>query len=89
MEGVIKFTFCISDNNVMRFRNDSLVSISILYLEIKSQTLNSYRGVTLLTPVKQPCLEMDLLADYEDILIESKHKSTNVVSSVLFNMYRK
>jgi len=54
LEGVIEvilFTLHILDPDVMRFRHDPLVGISIFYVAIKSQTLNRSRVVKWLTVI--------------------------------------
>jgi len=82
---VILFTLRILDPDVMRFRHDPLVGIGIIYLAIKSQTLNRSRVVKWLTVIQQPILEFIEYTVKEYILIVSEHESTNFVSPVLFN----
>ena len=86
MEGVIEVTVCILDPDVMRFRHDLLVGISIFYLAIKSQTLNRCRAVKWLTVVQQPILKLNKYTVYDYILIISEHQSTNFIYEVVFNL---
>jgi hypothetical protein len=89
LEGVIEvilFTLRILDPDVMSFRHDPLVGIGIFYLAIKSQTLNRSRVVKWLTVVQQPILEFNKYSVDEYILIMFEHKSTNFMSTVLFNL---
>jgi len=86
LEGVIEITFRIVDPDVMRFRHNPLVGIGIVYLAIKSQTLNRCRAVKWLTVVQQPIVKFNKYTVYEYILIISEHQSTNLVSPVLFNL---
>jgi hypothetical protein len=74
------------DPDVMSFRHDSLVGISIFCLAIKSQTLNRSRVVKWLMVIQQPILELNEYTVKEYILIVSEHESTSFVSSVLFNL---
>jgi hypothetical protein len=89
VEGVIEVilvTLRILDPDVMSFRHDPLVGIDIIYLAIKSQTLNSGRVVKWLSVIQQPILKFNKYTAYEYILIISEHKSTNFVSLVLINL---
>ena len=52
LEGAIEVTFGILDPDVMRFRHDPLVGISIFYLAMKSQKLNRCRAVKWLMVVR-------------------------------------
>jgi len=86
LEGVIKVTFHILDPDIIRFRHDPFISISILYLTIKSQMLNRCRALQWLTVLQQPILKFNKYTVYECILIISEHQSTNTVSWVLFKL---
>jgi hypothetical protein len=60
LEGVIRvilFTLSILDPDVMRFRHDSLLGISIFYLATKSHTLNRSRLVKWFTMIQQTILK--------------------------------
>jgi hypothetical protein len=88
LEGVIEvilLTLRILDPDVMSFRHDPLVGISIFYLAIKSQTVNRSRVVKWLTVIQQPIQEVTKYTVKEYILIVSEHESANFVCSVLFN----
>ena len=86
MEGVIEVTVHILDPDAMIFRHDPLVGIRIFYLAIKSQTLDRWRAVKWLTVVQQPILKFNKYTVYEYILIISELRSTNFMSSVVFNL---
>jgi len=89
LEGVIEvilFTLHVLDPDVMSFRHDPLVGISIFYLAIKSQTLNRSRVVKWSMVIQQPILECDKYTVKKHILIVSEHESTNFVSPVLVNL---
>jgi hypothetical protein len=63
-----------------------LVGIGIVYLEMKSQTLDRCSAVKWLTVVQQPIMKFNKDMVYEYILIISEHQLTNLVSPVLFNV---
>jgi len=86
LEGVINVTFGILDPDVLRFRHDPLVGISIFYRAIKSQMFHSCRAVKSLMVVQQPILNLNKYTVKEFFLIISEHQSTNFVSPVLFNL---
>ena len=86
MEGVIKVTACILDSDVMKFRHDPFVGISIFYFAIKSRTLTRCWAVKWLTVVRQSILKFNKCTVKEYIVILSVHQSTNFVSPVLFNL---
>jgi hypothetical protein len=88
LEGVIDvilITLHIQDPDVMSFRHDPWVGISIFYLAIKSQTLNRSRVVKWLMVIQQPIPQFNEYTVYEYILIISEHEPTNFVSPVLIN----
>jgi len=86
LESVIEVTFYILNPDVMRFRQDPLVGIGILYLAIKSQMLNRWRAVKWVIVEQQPILKFNKYVVHQYILIISEHQSTNFVSLVLFNL---
>jgi len=83
---VILYIFCILDPDVIRFRHDPLVSISMFYLAIKFQMLNICRAVKLLTVVQQPILKFNKYTVYVYILIISERQSTYFIPPVIFNL---
>jgi len=85
-EGVIEVTFGILDPDVLSFRHDPLVGISIFYLAIKSQTLNRCCTVKWWMVVRQPILKFNEYTAKEYILIVSEYQSSNFVFPVLLNL---
>jgi len=86
LEHIIKVTFSILDPDVMRFRHDPLVGIGIVYLVMKSQTLNRCRAAKWLMVVQQLILKFNKYTVYEYIVIISEHQSTHFLSPVLLNL---
>jgi hypothetical protein len=77
---VILFTLPILDTDAMSFRHDPLIVIGILYLAIKSQTVNRSRVVKWWMVIQHLSVECKKYTEYEYVMNISEHESTNVVA---------
>jgi hypothetical protein len=80
---IIRFTFDMLDQAILRFRHDPLVGIGILYLAIKSQEINRSGTKKSLMVVYQLIMKFENDTGNEYILSISEHKSTNFPSTAL------
>jgi len=87
LAAVIEVTYHILDPNIMNSSHDHIVGIGIFYLAINSQMLNRYRAVKQMIVIQQPNLMFNKYAVSTYILLTSKHKATNSVCPILFNLY--
>jgi hypothetical protein len=71
----------------MSFRKDPLVGVGIIYLSIKSQTINRIWIVKWMTVIQQPIQKFDIRTLKEYILIISEHEPTDFRPLVHFNFH--
>jgi len=89
LEAAVKITVYTFDQDVMRFRYDSMVNNVIFYLVIDFQMLNRHTAVKLLMVLPQTRPKFNKYYLHEYSLWIAKHQCTNNVYVLLFKLYLK